>query len=45
MYGLDSNADESLIRLLLDSNANVNATDKVHPPGTSVRERCMVCVV
>ena len=31
MEGLLNNVDESLIRLLLESNANVNATDKVHP--------------
>ena len=48
MYGLFKNADESLIRLLLESNANVNATAKVHPPGDEcegvvhARGGCMV---
>ena len=42
MYGLINNADESVIHLLLESNANVNATDKVHM-GTSMGEWCMVC--
>ena len=31
MVGLEENADESMIRLLLESNANVNATNMVHP--------------
>ena len=46
-WGIDKGVDESLIRLLLDNNADTNIVDKV-TPGTRVRGWCMVwiwCVV
>ena len=45
--GVEEGRDESLIRLLLDNNADTNIVDKV-TPGTRVRGWCMVwiwCVV
>ena len=45
--GVEKGRDESLIRLLLDNNADTNIVDEV-TPGTRVRGWCMVwiwCVV